>query len=51
MEGKSAERVVELAYLNSSFETGQDADAVLEHTHIETTGWNKIDEVPFDFER
>jgi Mg2+-importing ATPase len=46
--------VLELAYLNSFFETGLKSpldDAILEHSEIDITAWRKIDEVPFDFER
>ncbi|WLI90715.1 magnesium-translocating P-type ATPase [Massilia sp. R2A-15] len=53
-EGRSSERVVEMAYLNSFFETGLKSaldDAILEHRHIDSSRWSKIDEVPFDFER
>lgn len=52
--GRDSKRVLELAYLNSFFETGLKSpldDAILEHQEIDTTGWRKIDEVPFDFER
>ena len=52
--GKESERVLKLAYLNSFFETGVKSpldDAILEHREIDTSGWRKIDEVPFDFER
>jgi len=52
--GVSSNRVLELAYLNSFFETGLKSpldEAILEHEHIDVTGWRKIDEVPFDFER
>jgi Mg2+-importing ATPase len=53
-EGRDSARVLELAYLNSFFETGLRSaldDAILAHTHIDSSGWTKIDEVPFDFER
>ena len=53
-DGSESERVLELAYLNSFFETGLKSpldDAILAHAHIDTSGWRKIDEVPFDFER
>jgi Mg2+-importing ATPase len=53
-QGKPSERVLELAYLNSFFETGLKSpldDAILDHEHIDVSGWKKIDEVPFDFER
>ena len=52
--GRDSKRVLELAYLNSFFETGLKSpldDAILEHQEIDMTGWKKIDEVPFDFER
>jgi len=52
--GRDSKRVLELAYLNSFFETGLKSpldDAILEHKDIDMTGWRKIDEVPFDFER
>jgi len=52
--GKDSARVLELAYLNSFFETGLKSpmdDAILEHKEIEAASWKKIDEVPFDFER
>ena len=52
--GQDSQRVLELAYLNSFFETGLKSpldDAILEHKEIDVAGWRKIDEVPFDFER
>lgn len=52
--GRDSKRVLELAYLNSFFEMGLKSpldDAILEHKDIDMTGWRKIDEVPFDFER
>lgn len=52
--GRESQRVLELAYFNSYFETGLRSpldDAILEHQEIDATGWRKIDEVPFDFER
>ncbi|HUY02669.1 MAG TPA: magnesium-translocating P-type ATPase [Rhodocyclaceae bacterium] len=53
-QGRPSERVLELAYLNSFFETGLKSpldEAILAHTHIDSAAWKKIDEVPFDFER
>jgi Mg2+-importing ATPase len=53
-EGRPSERVLELAYFNSFFETGLKSpldEAILGHQHIEIGVWKKIDEVPFDFER
>ncbi len=52
--GRESSRVLELAFLNSYFETGLRSpmdDALLEHKEIDITSWKKIDEVPFDFER
>jgi Mg2+-importing ATPase len=52
--GRDNERVLELAYLNSYFETGLRSpldDAILAHEEIDVGAWRKIDEVPFDFER
>ncbi len=53
-DGRESPRVLELAYLNSAFETGLRSpldEAILEHTGIDLRGWTRIDEVPFDFER
>jgi Mg2+-importing ATPase len=53
-EGAPSDRVLELAYLNSFFETGLKSpldEAILDHEHIEVGSWKKIDEIPFDFER
>ncbi|HUI45374.1 MAG TPA: magnesium-translocating P-type ATPase [Nitrospirota bacterium] len=52
--GRDSSRVLELAYLNSYFESGLRSpmdDAILEHKEIDIATWKKIDEVPFDFER
>jgi Mg2+-importing ATPase len=52
--GQETQRVLELAYLNSYFESGLKSpldDAILLHREIAVSGWKKIDEVPFDFER
>jgi P-type Mg2+ transporter len=52
--GRDSARVLELAYLNSYFETGLKSpldDAILAHSEVDVGGWRKIDEVPFDFER
>ena len=53
-QGVPSHRVLELAYLNSFFESGLKSpmdEAILAHEHIDVSGWAKIDEVPFDFER
>jgi P-type Mg2+ transporter len=52
--GRDSERVLELAYLNSTFESGLKGpldEAILAHDEVKITGWEKLDEVPFDFER
>lgn len=54
LTGEPSDRVLELAYLNSFFETGLKSpldEAILEHEEIDVNLWIKIDEVPFDFER
>jgi len=53
-DGEDSEEVLQLAYLNSHFESGIKSpldDAILEHDTVDINGWIKIDEVPFDFER
>jgi Mg2+-importing ATPase len=52
--GRTSDRVLELAYLNSFFETGLRSpmdEAILRHEEVDASAWTKIDEVPFDFER
>lgn len=52
--GRDSSRVLELAYLNSFFETGLKSpldNAILEHVEVNVASWSKIDECPFDFER
>ena len=52
--GEPSQRALELAWLNSHFESGLRSpldDAILQHTTLDASGWRKIDEVPFDFER
>jgi Mg2+-importing ATPase len=53
-EGEESQHVLELAYLNSHFETGLKSPldtAILNHKPIDVGAWRKIDEIPFDFER
>jgi Mg2+-importing ATPase len=53
-QGNDSAQVLQMAYLNSYFETGLKSpldDAILEHKEIDASSWRKIDEVPFDFER
>jgi Mg2+-importing ATPase len=52
--GRETTRSLELAYLNSRFETGLRSpldEAILQHGEIDPRGWSKIDEIPFDFQR
>ena len=52
--GASCDRTLELAHLNSHFESGLKSpldDAILAAAKAEVSAWTKIDEVPFDFER
>ena len=64
--GKTSERPFALAYLNSLFETGISNpldyairrraanpldEAILVHDHPDIRGYEKLDEMPFDFER
>lgn len=55
IEGTDSERVFELSAVNARFESGLRSpldDALLAHTgHHPLTGWQKLDERPFDFER
>jgi Mg2+-importing ATPase len=52
--GAASPRPLTLAYINSSFETGirspLDA-ALLQQAAADVTGYRKVDEIPFDFER
>jgi len=52
--GQDNANVLAQAYLNSYFESGLKSpldDAILAHEDMDVSGWAKIDEVPFDFER
>lgn len=53
-DGNDSSQVLELAYINSYFESGLKSpldDAILAHRDIDVSNWSKVDEVPFDFER
>ncbi len=53
-EGHDDEKVLLYSYLNSYYETGLKSpldDAILSHKEINVAGFQKIDEVPFDFVR
>jgi len=52
--GIESQRAYAYAYVNSRFETGMKSpldEAILAAHPFDMTGWSKIDEVPFDFER
>lgn len=54
LTGAESERVFELGYINSTFETGIKSPldaAILAARHLDLQDTEKIDEVPFDFER
>jgi Mg2+-importing ATPase len=54
MEGNDDARVLLYCYLNSHYETGLKNpldDAILAHEGVNIEGYQKIDEVPFDFVR
>ena len=53
-EGKDDNKVLLYSYLNSYYQTGLKSpldDAILSHEEQDLTGYQKIDEVPFDFVR
>ncbi|HEX9411866.1 MAG TPA: magnesium-translocating P-type ATPase, partial [Ktedonobacterales bacterium] len=52
--GHSSERVLQLATINSVYETGIRSpldSAILAHTQLDVSAYRKLDEIPFDFER
>ena len=54
VQGRSSPFVLELAYLNSHFETGLKSPldaAILEAKACDVSTWTKIDELPFDYQR
>ena len=54
LSGLDSEHVLELAWLNSHFESGLRSPldtAIIECTPRIPAGWTKLDELPFDFER
>ncbi|MBN9614335.1 MAG: magnesium-translocating P-type ATPase [Acidobacteriales bacterium 59-55] len=53
-QGKDNENVLQLIYLNSHFEAGIKSpldDAILKHDAPSVVGYEKMDEIPFDFNR
>ena len=54
IEGKDSEKVLLYAFVNSYYETGLKSPldgAVLRYKHLDVKGFDKVDEVPFDFIR
>lgn len=54
VSGTDSELVFQLAYLNSSFQTGIKNpldDAILAFKKLDISSWHKTDEIPFDFYR
>jgi Mg2+-importing ATPase len=54
IEGKDDEKVLLYSFLNSYYETGLKSpldDAILRYKNLDVNGYQKIDEVPFDFVR
>ncbi len=54
LQGKESQEVLRYAYINSSFQTGIKNpmdEAVLAFKHLTIQGFEKIDEIPFDFTR
>ncbi len=53
-QGKDNDNVLQMIYLNSHFEAGIKSpldDAVLKHEAPSIAGYEKVDEIPFDFNR
>jgi len=54
MEGKDDDKVLLYSFLNSHYQTGLKSpldEAILAHQEVDVSGYEKIDEVPFDFAR
>jgi Mg2+-importing ATPase len=54
VEGNDNTKVLLYSFLNSQFQTGLKSpldNAILAHKEVETKGFQKVDEVPFDFVR
>ena len=54
LDGRDDATVLELAVVNSRFESGRRNPldlAILAHGHVDVSAWRKVDELPFDFER
>jgi Mg2+-importing ATPase len=54
LRGKESERVLLFGYLNSTYQTGIKSPldaALLLHGSVDVSGYSKVGEIPFDFER
>lgn len=54
VNGSSSDEVMRLAYLNAAFQTGIANpldEAILVHQHLDTSGMDKLEEIPYDFIR
>lgn len=54
MEGNDDEKVLLYSFLNSHYQTGLRSpldEAILKHEEVNVSGYQKVDEVPFDFTR
>jgi Mg2+-importing ATPase len=54
LEGRENDKVFLFSFLNSYYQTGLKSpldEAILKHEEIDVKGYQKIDEIPFDFER
>jgi Mg2+-importing ATPase len=54
LSNQASERVLLFGYLNSSYETGIKSpldDAILQYGNVDSSGYTKVGEIPFDFER
>ncbi len=54
LSNQASEHVLLFGYLNSSYETGIKSpldDAILQYGNVDSSGYTKVGEIPFDFER
>ncbi len=54
LSNQASDRVLLFGYLNSSYETGIKSpldDAILQYGSVDISGYSKVGEIPFDFER
>ena len=54
LQGNPSDRVLLFSYVNSSYETGIRSpldEAIVQHNSTDITGYSKVGEIPFDFER